>query len=292
MVKPSSFSVMPFIFITPVVAMVTVFVLTGGEVIKAPAGNTTDQSIQKAVVTDKSVADPLLSASERDKVSSGTDMVSYAQTAYQVSDQSMPDSVFDSNGNIKGETSQNDVLADNNMTGGLIRSDPVKQTVDLNLIWVILAVAFLSMPFVFQKKPDYAGVGQAQNTVDLTQKRVLEVGQKTDGSVVLYFQDQEYKLSKPELDSESDQFIEKLMGLAKTEAQEIDYNAAEDPETSLSAPLSKLVTRLGFVGIKRELFFPRTSKNRVLFRRFLTQTDLDSMNLSQEKLFRELENSN
>jgi hypothetical protein len=82
------------------------------------------------------------------------------------------------------------------------------------------------------------------------------------------------------------------MGLVTPDVKEIDYDAIKDREIRLSAPLSKLVTRLGFVGIKRDLFFPRTSKNRVLFRRYLTQKDLTSMNLSIGQISGEFLSSN
>jgi hypothetical protein len=168
--------------------------------------------------------------------------------------------------------------------GSMPVSVSTKQNVDLNLILVISAMGLLVFPFVFKKQPVYSAnldYGFDKQTIS---SPIVEVNQKTDGSVVLCFQGQEYKVSKPELDSESDQFIERLMGLAGPGVKEIDYDAVTDGEIKLSAPLSKIVTRLGFVGIKRDLFFPRTSKNRVLFRRYLTQDDLSSMNLSPEQI--------
>jgi hypothetical protein len=77
------------------------------------------------------------------------------------------------------------------------------------------------------------------------------------------------------------------MGMVASGVKEIDYDTFKDEEIRFSAPLSKLVTRLGFVGIKRDLFFPRTSKNRVLFRRYLTEEDLISMNLTTEQIANE-----
>jgi len=122
---------------------------------------------------------------------------------------------------------------------------------------------------------------------DIERKKVLEINQKADGTVALCFQGKEYKLCKPDLDSESDQFIERLMKLAVPGVKEIDYDTLGDEEVRFNASLSKLVTRLGFVGIKRNLFFPRTSKNRVLFRRYITQDDLTSMNLTANQILNE-----
>jgi hypothetical protein len=81
------------------------------------------------------------------------------------------------------------------------------------------------------------------------------------------------------------------MGLVRDNVKEIDYDSYNDTEIRLNAPLSKLVTRLGFVGIKRDLFFPRTSKNRVLFRKYLTEKDLTSMNLTTEQISSEFLNN-
>jgi hypothetical protein len=114
-------------------------------------------------------------------------------------------------------------------------------------------------------------------------EKILEVKQKMDGTVVLCFQGKDYKISKPELDSDSDRFIERLMQLVKPGMKEIEYEGLSD-SLDLTAPLSRLVTRLGFVGIKRDLFFPRTSKHRVLFRRYITAADLTAMNLTIAKV--------
>jgi len=116
------------------------------------------------------------------------------------------------------------------------------------------------------------------------ERRVMEINQKTDGTVAMYFQGKEYKISKPELDSESDQFISRLMELVNSEIKEIDYDVQLDEKMKVAAPLSKLVTRLGFVGIKRDLFFPRTSKTKVLFRKYITEQDLVSMKLSESQI--------
>jgi hypothetical protein len=162
----------------------------------------------------------------------------------------------------------------------------------LNLLLAILTLGSLSIHFIFKKQPvyptkntqDISEIVSSNSLIGSEEQKILEVNQKTDGTVVLCFQGQEYKVSKPELDSESDQFIERLMGLVAPDVKEIDYDAMSDGEIRLSAPLSKIVTRLGFVGIKRDLFFPRTSKNKVLFRKYLTREDLASMNLSPDQI--------
>lgn len=114
--------------------------------------------------------------------------------------------------------------------------------------------------------------------------KILELNQKTDGTIVVNFRNEEFKISKPELNSESDQFIERLLDYLPADKKEINYDILEDSNLNLNAPLSKLVTRLGFVGLKRELFFPRTSKNSVIFRKYLIEEDLSTMNLSIDKI--------
>jgi hypothetical protein len=107
-----------------------------------------------------------------------------------------------------------------------------------------------------------------------------------DGTVVVYFQGKEFKICKPELYSESDRFIEKLMKILTPDMKQFEYGIGGNME--FTTPLSRLVTRLGFVGIKRELFFPRTSKDRVLFRKYVTADDLDNMGLSSDDILTEL----
>ncbi len=210
----------------------------------------------------------------------------YAQTA----NNETSDPVFDNNGNIRGETANPDVLASVIGPNGMIRvSNPAKPAVDPNVLLALFAMGALSIPFFFRKRPE---ILPSDSPEKRQEQKILEVNQKTDGTVVLCFSGQEYKISKPELDSESDQFIERLMGLVTPGAKEIDYDVLKDAEIRLSAPLSKLVTRLGFIGIKRDLFFPRTSKNRVLFRRYLTQKDLASMNLNISQISGEFLDSN
>ena len=124
----------------------------------------------------------------------------------------------------------------------------------------------------------------------LTNKRFLKSTKKQMEQLSFISKDEEYKVSKPELNSESDQFIERLLGFATEDVKEINYDILKDKKIRVNAPLSKLVTRLGFVGLKRDLFFPRTSKNRVLFRRYITREDLDSMGLTTDKISNQLIN--
>lgn len=119
-------------------------------------------------------------------------------------------------------------------------------------------------------------------------EKILAVNQKMDGTVVVYFQQKEYKVCKPELYSDSDQFIERLIELTPPGIKEIEYDSISDDKLRLSTPLSRIVTRLGFVGIKRDLFFPRTSKSRVLFRRYITHHDLLVMNLTLNDIVSDL----
>lgn len=197
--------------------------------------------------------------------------------------------VFDDSGKIKGEAK--DTLATTLGGIGLVAgADSLKQaTTPAN--WIMLLVAgLLALFFVFPKRPVYVDkdIQSAQfvpeSQIDLATEKIIEVGQKTDGTIVLYFGGKEYKVSKPELYSESDQFIEKLMDIVKPGVKEIEYVIPKDEAMDMTTPLSRLVTRLGFVGVKRDLFFPRTSKDRVLFRKYLTMQDLIDMNLTTDKI--------
>jgi hypothetical protein len=160
----------------------------------------------------------------------------------------------------------------------------------------IIIIISILMIFVFQRqlvhlvrKPQEFITEESKNNQNkILSRKILEVNQKMDGTVTIHFQGKEYKASKPELYSDSDQFIERLMELTQSDLKEIEYDILKDSKISLSTPLSKIVTRLGFVGLKRKLFFPRTSKQRVLFRRFLTQEDLDNMGLTNEEIASEL----
>jgi len=224
---------------------------------------------------------------------------SFASSPTTNQDDTTSNSVFDNGGNIKGKTTNVDILATSLGVNGMMQNNgSIKQVIDLNIPLAILTLSLLSLLFIFKKQLAFPmrkqnsalGIDPHNFISDVDEPRVLEVDQKTDGTVVLYFQGKEYKVCKPELDSESDQFIERLMGLVQENIKEIDYDSFKDNEIRLSAPLSKLVTRLGFVGIKRDLFFPRTSKNRVLFRRYLTKQDLISMNLTTEQISSEFLN--
>ena len=168
-------------------------------------------------------------------------------------------------------------------------------TIDHTLLLTLLVPGLFLILFLFSKPLAFsfpnsknAAVLMREPSAGQQDSILLEIDQKADGAVVLRFQEREYKVSKPELDSESDQLIERLMELSKPLAKEIDYDAFTDPKIKLNTPLSKLVTRLGFVGLKRDLFFPRTSKNRVLFRRYLTPQDLASMNLNLDQVSQSL----
>lgn len=158
-------------------------------------------------------------------------------------------------------------------------------------------LSIISLLFISNKSPAFLALKTNTNGAvpsahinNAHNQKILEINQKTDGTVVIFFQSNEYKISKPELNSESDQFIERLLDFAPGNVKEVNYDITEDEKIKLNAPLSKLVTRLGFVGLKRELFFPRTSKNVVLFRKYLTEDDLASMSLTRDKILNELSN--
>ena len=205
------------------------------------------------------------------------------------------DSAIDESGNIRGETGKTDTLAA--IVGGIdeiVKSDSLKQVNnDTTNQLIFLSLGVLAVAFVFQKQFAYSPRKtqftplESYNNQNPAVQKTLEIGQKTDGTVVLYADGKEYKISKPELHSESDQFIEKLMALTQTGIQEIEYETSRSDKIMLTTPLSRLVTRLGFVGVKRDLFFPRTSKNSVLFRKYLTQEDLKLMNLTTEQILKD-----
>lgn len=207
--------------------------------------------------------------------------------------------VFDTEGNIKvskDDPSEKELLATALGASGLSQSQElVKQSSSTAglITFIILGLVFIY--FLYSSKRQFMPISENYNELalqpinfstqnDLEWEKILEVDQKTDGTVVIIFHGKEYKVSKPELDSESDKFIERLMQLTNSGEKEIEYDALSDQSLALGTPLSKIVTRLGFVGIKRDLFFPRTSKSRVLFRKFLTLDDLFSMNLTIEDL--------
>jgi hypothetical protein len=191
-----------------------------------------------------------------------------------------------------------DLLAIDLGVADTVQNNPSSKQKTLPVILISFTTfALLSLFLTLKKDPAYSFVktdtksslAAADNNAVRSQK-ILEIDQKADGTVVIYFQGREHKISKPELNSESDQFIERLLGSAPENAKEISYDILDDEKLSLNAPLSKLVTRLGFVGLKRELFFPRTSKNSVFFRKYLTQEDLTSMSLTENQITNELRN--
>lgn len=202
--------------------------------------------------------------------------------------------VFDEQGKIKGEV-KNPLATTLGGIGVVSGTDSLKQSgsAPMNGI-ILLTIGILSFILVFPKRFAYVNKNQQitqigpVNLFDTASKKIIEVDQKTDGTIVLYFHGKEYKISKPELYSESDQFIERLMELVKPGIKEIEYVSLNDEKVEINTPLSRLVTRLGFVGIKRELFFPRTSKDRVLFRRYLTMQDLTDMNLTTNQISSDL----
>ena len=205
--------------------------------------------------------------------------------------------IFDNEGNIKGNASS-DLLATTLGTTGVVQSDRLlRQTMNPYMLLAFLTMGLFLVIFGYKKQLDYS-VAKLNNmpvaypdvTNNTPQQRIFEIDQKTDGTVVFYFQEVEYKVCKPELNSESDQFIERLLSFAPEDIKEINYDIMKDKKIRVNAPLSKLVTRLGFVGIKRDLFFPRTSKNRVLFRRYVTREDLDSMGLTKDNILNKLIN--
>lgn len=209
----------------------------------------------------------------------------------------MDTNVFDDKGNIRGDVSTKDLLATTIGTTGLIQSNKSeKQSANNVLLLTFLTLGLLSIVVAFRKSAYSEGINDTRLSVQTGPQsepavlKILELDQKTDGAVVLYFKGKEYKISKPELNSESDQFIERLMEYSYGNNKEVSYDIMKDDKINLNAPLSKLVTRLGFVGLKRDLFFPRTSKSRVLFRKYLTIEDLAAIGLTEDQISKELIN--
>lgn len=214
--------------------------------------------------------------------------VSDSKTGEQFRIYSKP--IFDSSKNLIGIVVSGDSLKQ-------VNNDLRNQLIFLTVSGVVVIIfVSLLLVFVFQrqlayfiKKPQEVLTGTSPtNQVSALSQKILEVDQKMDGTVVLYFQGTEHKISKPELYSDSDQLIERLMELAQPDIKEVEYDSLKDDKINLTTPLSRIVTRLGFVGLKRELFFPRTSKQRVLFRRYLTQEDLNNLGLTGNQIADEL----
>jgi hypothetical protein len=216
------------------------------------------------------------------------------------------ESPIDERGQIKGEA-KTDLYAIIEGIDGMIKSGSTNQPplrdslINTNITnqIIILIIGSLAILFMFQKQfayPDKKSqpgpIDRQPNQANNVSQKILEIDQKTDGTVVLLLQGTEHKISKPEMNSESDRFIEKLMELTKSGRKEIEYDMLRADEIRFSTPLSRLVTRLGFVGIKRDLFFPRTSKTGVLFRKYLTESDLSRMNLTTGQILNDLQNQN
>ncbi len=203
--------------------------------------------------------------------------------------------VFDSNGKIKGDVKETIATT----LGGIGTFNAVTSSNSslANLI-ILLAGTLLSLALFYPKRFMLTGKHPASMShhasyyPPVATEKVIEVNQKADGTIVFNLHDTEYKISKPELYSESDQFIERLMEMTKPDVKEIDYVALADEKIELTTPLSRLVTRLGFVGVKRDLFFPRTSKDRVFFRKYVTSQDLEDMDLTVDQILEDLNSVN
>ena len=231
-----------------------------------PSGNLVAEAlspVSDSSVVDEPVLDPEI-------------LAHLPNNAQSYSQKGVTDSVFDSRGNINQEAAQTDLLASTILADNILEVDSYNQ---LNMTPVFIGVFALLLFSIYS----FLSKGRVVDN-----QIILELNQKPDGTISLNFQGREHRISKPELDSESDQFVERLFQLLTPGSKEIDYDSSTDSQLVLGAPLSKLVTRLGFVGLKRDLFFPRTSKNRVLFRRFVTMHDLSTMNLSVDRISSEL----
>lgn len=223
---------------------------------------------------------------------------SYAVTALFESSQDER-SAIDEHGNIKGDAEEETLAMVVGNIDEQIKTDSLKQSsIHATNQLLLIFLGMFAMFFGIQKQFAFTHRGGKKITqavpvyiepTTMIDEKILEIDQKTDGTVVLYVNGSEYKISKPEMNSESDQFIEKLMGLTQPNLKEIEYDTALPSAIKFATPLSRLVTRLGFVGIKRDLFFPRTSKTSVLFRRYLTKQDLLDMNITLDHIKNELD---
>ena len=238
-----------------------------------------------------------------------TNVNNYAQQSNFIKSSDCPDceeknndidnKVFDAEGNIKvskNNDTQNKMLASAlGVSNTTQNQNPIQQNPGTIYLFGFLLIAMIIIYSVYGtfKQPalspsnlDILNPQPYNLTPAVESRKVIEVFQKTDGTVVFKLQGNEYKISKPELDSESDKFIQRIMELSSNE-KEFEYDCLSDDKLAFSAPLSKIVTRLGFVGIKRDLFFPRTSKTRVYFRKYLTEDDLLSINYTPEEILNE-----
>jgi len=199
-------------------------------------------------------------------------------------------SSLDSRGNITG-TTQPDLLASivgNSQVLNTENAYQVNPVTVRNQLFIVGLMGILSMLYLVKRPRRPQQIERMEKVID-TSEKIFEIDQKMDGTVVLKIQGKEYKISKPELDSDSDQFIAALMKLVSFNGKEIEYDSFGQDGLAFSAPLSRLVTRLGFVGVKRDLFFPRTSKNRVLFRKYVTRDDLRAMHMNMDQVLRDME---
>lgn len=217
------------------------------------------------------------------------DVLTYASVTSHTTGSSVPNSPFDKSGNLAGNTPKADTLAMNlsgvDIAGDSRSFDQLSTNLRNQLIVAIMGGLGLIVVLLRKKPRPEIAVAPVQNIV--SSERLFELDQKMDGTVVLYYQGKAYKISKPELHSDSDQFIERLMTLYQPGSKEMEYDTAQDA-LKLTAPLSRLVTRLGFVGVKRDLFFPRTAKHSVLFRKYITRDDLAAMNVSVDQILRDM----
>ncbi len=219
-----------------------------------------------------------------------SDASTFATTITRNTSPQGSNSPFDSTGNITGKTN---TLATILGSEGLIGEHNSFQQSGTNSRnqFILVAMCTLGLFLYFMRTPKKALISASLPIQNNPLQKILEIDQKMDGTVVLYFQGKDYKISKPELHSDSDQFIERLMELSQPGSKEIEYDNFKDEQIKLNTPLSRLVTRLGFVGIKRDLFFPRTSKHNVLFRKYITQQDLTAMHLTADQIFNDLTQS-
>lgn len=218
------------------------------------------------------------------------DVTTFASTITRPTGTAIPNSPFDKSGNIAGAP-HTDLLAMDYTSPDVLGTDH-SNLLNYNLRnqLILIAIAAAGTLLYIVKRPRKKVEVEAATLISDTSpfsEKVLELDQKMDGTVVLYYNNKAYKVSKPELHSDSDQFIERLMNLYKPGTKEMEYDSAQD-SLKLTAPLSRLVTRLGFVGVKRDVFFPRTAKHSVLFRKYITREDLDAMKIKVDQIISDL----
>lgn len=220
------------------------------------------------------------------------DVTTFASTITRPTGTVIPNSPFDRSGNIAGAP-HTDILAMSYINPDILgstRSDVLNSSLRNQLILIAIAAAGTLLYVVKRPRKQVAADARVTELSDTSpfSEKVLELDQKMDGTVVLYYNNKAYKVSKPELHSDSDQFIERLMNLYKPGSKEMEYDSVSDDTLKLAAPLSRLVTRLGFVGVKRDIFFPRTAKHSVLFRKYITREDLDAMKIKVDQIIGDL----